>query len=99
MKSITRFAAFAAALSLLVASPGFASTIVAGDVETDVKVKNVKTQANGLLATAETSVGSVNDGSIVMGRVRTDVEAKNVKTQANGLLATAETCLGSVGGC
>ena len=88
-----------AALSLLAAQSSLAFTVVAGDVSTDVKVEDVTTVAAGFLAEAETSIGSINDGSIILGDASMKVEAEDVTTVAAGFLAEACTSIGSVGGC
>lgn len=92
-------AASLAALALGLAPSAMAFTLVAGDVETDVETGTVVTVAAGFLAEAETSIGSINDGSIVLGKVETDVETGDVVTVAAGFLADACTSIGSIGGC
>jgi hypothetical protein len=87
------------ALGLSVASPGMALTFIAGDVQTNVEVGDVTTEARGALTSAETSIGSINDGSIVLRRARTTVQVKNVTTRAKGFNADACTSVGSTGAC
>ena len=55
--------------------------------------------AAGFLAEAETSVGSINDGSIILGDASMKVEAEDVTTVAAGFLAEACSSVGSVGSC
>ena len=89
--ALTMLATFAAAGS------AFGEAVVLGEVQIDVDVEEVSTEA-GFLGDAETSIGSIMDGAVVLGRARIRVDAEDVETEA-GFLGDACTSIGSVGGC
>jgi hypothetical protein len=90
------------ALALLVAAPSFAQfkqpdTLVAGNVQIDVKAEDVTTEAS-FLGAAETDIGTINDGAYVFGNV--DIKADVGKVTTKGaFLGKACTSIGSIGGC
>ncbi len=85
-------------LTLFVAAGAVsAETFVGGDLQIDVKVGDVTTEA-AFLGNAETDIGTINDGSFIIGRTTITVEVENVTTSA-AFLSNACTSIGSIGGC
>ena len=88
-------------LASLLAFAGAASadfeTVVNGDLEIDVIVDDVTTEAD-YMAPAETDIGSINHGSYVNGDADIYVSAYDVTTKAD-YKGQACTSIGSVGGC
>ena len=91
------FIAISTLAALVSASPATSDTYVGGDLEIEVEVGDVTTEAafNG---DAETAIGTINDGSRISGDVEIKVKTGDVTTRA-AFMGDACTSIASIGGC
>ena len=91
------FFAISILAALVAGGHAWADTEIDGDLEIEVEVGDVTTEA-AFLGDAETDLGTINDNSEIDGDAEIYLEAGDVSTQA-AFLGDACTSVASVGGC